>query len=383
MLAVIHNVKTDEPRPLPDWNEVVKYFVDGLVLSCPLMFVGFVPLLAGDNPETMEILAGVSGVLTLVMSLPAVLYGLFLTLLSPVLLIRLAETGEISACLRFKETARFAFTNTGPIVIALLLISAAALVIMVPAMLLTFGLLTFPTVVWLNLSFGHMCGQIARKANQTSAVRGAEFPTTGERRARCRLSAVRLLIKLGTASAPIQRQRLPLSARNSPMPCADCRLNSLLDVLYAGDVLKVSILRPQRGVVSLCRRQHNAIGHWQLVIDGQLGCIECQCSIQLGHLSLSEHSDSLQRLSFPTLLKHTLEYLVDADRRNDQLINVLDSVSKEISIGAIGKILQPTGGIDDVHTRSSDSRSTEVSIPLRNPRDSSIGRTGIISIRLL
>lgn len=184
MLAIIRNVKSGDPRPLPDWSEVVQYFVEGLklwvvnmvyslpalVLSCPLMFIGFLPLLAGDDPEMMGTLGGITGVLALVLSLPVTLYGLFLTLLSPALLIRLVETGEISACLRVKETVRFAFANVGPIVIALLIISAAALVIMVPVMMLTLGLLTIPAAIWLNLSFGHLCGQIARKAEQTSAV---------------------------------------------------------------------------------------------------------------------------------------------------------------------------------------------------------------------
>jgi hypothetical protein len=184
MLAIIRNVKNDEPWLLPDWNEVVQCFVEGLklwvvnmvyslpalVLSCPLMFIGFLPLLAGDNPEMMNTLGGITGILALVVSLPVTLYSLFLTLLSPALLIRLAETGEISNCLCVKETVRFAFANIGPIVIALLIISAAALVIMVPVMMLTLGLLTIPAAVWLNLSFGHLCGQIAKKAEQTTAV---------------------------------------------------------------------------------------------------------------------------------------------------------------------------------------------------------------------
>ena len=97
----------------------------------------------------MGTLGGISGILTLVLSLPVSLYGLFLTLLSPALLIRLAETGEISDCLHVKETVRFAFVNVGPIVVALLIISAAALAVMVRATLLTLGLLTIPTAVWL------------------------------------------------------------------------------------------------------------------------------------------------------------------------------------------------------------------------------------------
>jgi hypothetical protein len=184
MLAIIRNVKNGEPRPLPDWSEVVQYFVGGLklwvvnmvyslpalVLSCPLMFIGFLPLLAGDNPKMMETLGGITGILALVLSLPAVLYGLFLTLLSPVLLIRLAETEEISACLRFKEIVRFAFANIGPIIIALLLVFAAGAIVVPIAAGLTLGLLGLLAPVWINASLGHLCGQIARKAEQITAV---------------------------------------------------------------------------------------------------------------------------------------------------------------------------------------------------------------------
>jgi hypothetical protein len=184
MLAIIRNVKNGEPRPLPEWDEVVQYFVDGLkswvvslvyslpiiVLSCPLMLIGFLPLLAGNNEEAMGILAGVSGVAALLLSLPAMLYGLLLGLLSPVLLIRLAETGDISDCLRVREVVRFTFANIVPVIIALLIMIAVAIVIIVPAMFLTFGLLVYPAVVWTNLAFGHMLGQIAKQADQAAAA---------------------------------------------------------------------------------------------------------------------------------------------------------------------------------------------------------------------
>lgn len=180
MLAIIRNVRNDEPRPLPDWSEVVQYFVGGLkswvvnlvysvpmlVLSCPLMFTGFLPLLAGDNREMMGTLGGISGILALVLSLPMALYGLFFALLSPALLIRLAETGEIPACLRFKEIVRFTFANIGPIIIAMLIVIAAGLLI-APVTALTLGLAGLVAPFWINAAFGHLCGQIARRAVMT------------------------------------------------------------------------------------------------------------------------------------------------------------------------------------------------------------------------
>ncbi|MBN1978553.1 MAG: DUF4013 domain-containing protein [Anaerolineae bacterium] len=188
IIVVIRNVKANDPRPLPDWNEIGQYFMDGLklfvvsliyslpalILACPAMLVGFLPaflpLLAGDEPRMALALTGISTILILALSLLPMLYSFFLTFLSPVLLIRLAETGEISDCLRFKEVMRFAFANIGPLIIALLVVSAAALIIVAPTAMLTLGLSTLPLTVWLQLVFGHLCGQIARKVAQPAAI---------------------------------------------------------------------------------------------------------------------------------------------------------------------------------------------------------------------
>jgi hypothetical protein len=183
-LAIIRNVRNGEPQPLPDWSEVVQYFVEGLklwvvnlvyslpalVLACPLILIGFLPMLAGNNTELMDTLGAITGILAIVLCLPPILYGFFLTLLSPALLIRLAETGDISACLRFKEVIRFAFANIGPIIISLLIVFAAGLIIIPVASALTLGLLGLLAPLWTNASLGHLCGQIARKADQPAAI---------------------------------------------------------------------------------------------------------------------------------------------------------------------------------------------------------------------
>ena len=49
---------------------------------------------------------------------------------------------------------------------------------------------------------------------------------------------------------------------------------------------------------------------------------------------------------------------------------------EEIGIRCVGEILEPARRVYNVHIRRSGSRSTEVSIPRRNPRISFIGRTG-------
>ncbi len=72
--------------------------------------------------------------------------------------------------------------------------------------------------------------------------------------------------------------------------------------------------------------------------------------------------------------------VVGADRGNDQRRYVLDPRGEEIRVRAVGEVLQPSGGIDDVRTRSG-ARPTSVSMPFRRPRASRRGRKGTNSIR--
>jgi hypothetical protein len=183
MLAIIRNVKNDEPRPLPEWHNVVDYFIEGLklsivgliyalpviLLSCPITIVGVLPALtpAFQDPESAALaLTGTSTLLILGCSCPVALYGLLLTIITPAMAIRLAETKEIAACLRVKEIVRLAFANIGPIILSLLIISVAISVIST----VTLGLLAIPAAAWINLSWGHLCGQIAKKAEPPASI---------------------------------------------------------------------------------------------------------------------------------------------------------------------------------------------------------------------
>ena len=184
MLRIVRNVKNDEPRPLPEWNEAVQYFVDGLkltvvnliyalpaiVLVCPITFIGVMPALAplfsGEDPEniarTVTALTGGSTILFFVCTCPIALYGILLTVVSPAVVIRFAETQDIAACLRVKEVVSFAFANIAPIILSTLLVSF----IIMGVSTLTVGLLAVPAGAWLNFALGHMYGQIAKLSRQ-------------------------------------------------------------------------------------------------------------------------------------------------------------------------------------------------------------------------
>lgn len=199
-IALTRNVKAGEPRPLPAWQDLGRYFMDGLmfwvatllytlpflIFICPITIVGLLPVLAGEQEELMTILAGVSGIMMLGLGCLAALYGILLTLLTPVVQIRYAESGEIGACLRFGDVFRFLFANIGPIIISQVLMWVAGMVvgtvvsvvvsivslipfcgwILAPAL----GLLMLPFATWLMLFSAHLYGQIAQRASMAPVM---------------------------------------------------------------------------------------------------------------------------------------------------------------------------------------------------------------------
>ncbi len=199
-ITVIRNVMAGEPRPLPAWNDLGRYFMDGLMLwvatliyalpflifICPIALVGILPALAGENEDLIAILVGVSGLVSLGLGCLAVLYGILLGLVTPVLRVRYAETGEIGACLRFGEVFRFLSANIGSIIIAQIILWVAGVVVtsvlsgLIGVLSIipicgwivggVLGLLMFPVGVWLTIFSGHLYGQIGRQAGLAPLV---------------------------------------------------------------------------------------------------------------------------------------------------------------------------------------------------------------------
>ncbi len=178
-VAIIRNVRADSPRPLPAWDDLGQYFVDGfkfwvvsivyalpiIILMCPFMLIGFLPALGGENEDLMVALGGLTGILGIALGCIAILYSFLLMLLAPVLQIRCAESGQLGPCLRFGEVFRFMFQNIGPIVLSQIVIIAIGAVVFPILAMVTLGLLTLPAGVWITAISGHMYGQIARSAS--------------------------------------------------------------------------------------------------------------------------------------------------------------------------------------------------------------------------
>lgn len=194
VIAVTHNVMAGEPRPLPDWEDLGRYFMDGLmfwivtmvyalpflIIICPIAVVWLLPALAGEQEDLVAVLTGISGLVSVGLGCLASLYSILVTLMMPVLQIRYAEAGEIGACLRFGEIFRLLFANIGNVIVSQLLLWVTSVIIgsvvaglvavlsIIPICGWILGaaisLLMLPVSVWLMSFSGHLYGQIGRQA---------------------------------------------------------------------------------------------------------------------------------------------------------------------------------------------------------------------------
>jgi hypothetical protein len=192
-IAIVRNVKGGNPRPLPDWDSLGDFFLDGLklfvvnlvyqlpiwILSCPAFAVWFLMAFGSDNQDLLVGLGVFAGLVTTTLICLISLYALFLAVISPVLVIRYADTDAIAPCLHAREIVRNTFDNIGPVIVSQALIWAAGLITgalvssvsavfsVIPIcgwiLLVPVALLILPISVWIAAFTGHLYGQIASR----------------------------------------------------------------------------------------------------------------------------------------------------------------------------------------------------------------------------
>lgn len=199
-LATLRNARVGAPTPLPTWDRWGEHFVHGLlftvatliysipliILLCPIALVWVLPAVAGDNQGMTRVLGGIAGIFSALLGCLSFLYALVLWVLTPVLQIRCAETGELAPCLRFGEVFRFLSQHVGEVVVAQLLIWAIGFVVtsvisgaigvlsLIPICgWVVAGLLGFvmiPLGLWLMLFSAHLYAQIGVKADTSVSL---------------------------------------------------------------------------------------------------------------------------------------------------------------------------------------------------------------------
>ena len=199
-IAVLRHVREGRSHPLPAWDRLGQYFVDGLlffvallvysipllILVCPLSLVWLLPALAEDSQDLTTVMTGIAGVVSAGLGCLAILYALLLWVLAPVLQIRYAEAGELGPCLRFGEVFRFLFENIGKVIIAQIIVWAAGLVVttllsvvigafgLVPLcgwiLASVLGLVFVPVGFWLMLVASHLYAEIGQPAELEASL---------------------------------------------------------------------------------------------------------------------------------------------------------------------------------------------------------------------
>ncbi len=181
MVAIARNVMRGD-ETLPDWNDIVRYWVDGLmlwvagmvytlpfwllpvILVLPAMFAG------GLNQD----LADALGMASMAISCLAIFaWALVLLLVSPVLTVEYARTGEFAALFRFGYILGRVRDCLGPILITLVTSVLAGLAVSVIGTVLGLvpcigWLLSLPLGLYPTLVMGHIYGQMGRECPATA-----------------------------------------------------------------------------------------------------------------------------------------------------------------------------------------------------------------------
>ncbi len=166
IVELVRNVRNGEPEPLPAWDNWgdkiatgFKLFVIVLVWMIPLLFLmllAFVPaLLSGNSSDG----GGILGLLTLCFSCLYILYAIVFFLASPGIIIKFAETDDISAGFQFGEILSFTTSHLGDIIIYVIVVWLVGFIAgLVGILLCGIGLLF--TSFWASLVSGHLLAQI-------------------------------------------------------------------------------------------------------------------------------------------------------------------------------------------------------------------------------
>ncbi len=173
-LDTLRNVMDGRERPLPEWEDWGGFLVRGFRLLAAFFvwllpaILAAVPLGIGsalaDRGRGME---AVGILLIICSSCVLVLWGLFVTLISPAIYARLARLDRFSAAFEFGKIWAFTRDNIGNVIIAILLTWVAGLVAGLIAWLGVIALLigvliTTPfAALWQYLVQAHLFGQVA------------------------------------------------------------------------------------------------------------------------------------------------------------------------------------------------------------------------------
>jgi hypothetical protein len=191
-VAITRNVRAGVEKPLPEWDDWGKFFMDGIyifvaqfVYTLPFWLLACIAAVAtggmgavadsGGDPEVLAALMGTTGLLIACLGF---LFAIALFFISPAIIVQYVITDEFAACFRFGEVFGIARQSIGDILIVFLATFGASLAISMVGIVLAIipclgQIVTFLIGVvmgpYLMAVTGHLYGQIASKFGGKSA----------------------------------------------------------------------------------------------------------------------------------------------------------------------------------------------------------------------
>ncbi len=184
-VAISRNVMNGEKQPLPDWNDMNRFFMDGLylliarfvytlpftLLLCVGVGVTFLPLLGGSNEDLTAVLGGVTAVAAILLSCLAILLSLVLLFITPAIDIQYIRTNNVRACFHFGEVLGISRAHAVDILLMGAVILGAYMVVGVVVSILYATIcgfvvaipLSYVAQMYLRAAYAHLVGQIGLK----------------------------------------------------------------------------------------------------------------------------------------------------------------------------------------------------------------------------
>jgi hypothetical protein len=181
-LAVTRRVMEGKDLPLPEWDDWGKLFMDGLYLvvaifvyTLPLwilLCIGFgvtiLPAFGGSNDNLTTALGGVAVLTWGVMACLFLILAIGLAVVIPGLYIQYIRTNEFGALFRIGEVLAIVRNNIADILLSMVASIGANFVISAVSSILSWTvcvpiILGLAAPIWINISLGHLYGQIAAK----------------------------------------------------------------------------------------------------------------------------------------------------------------------------------------------------------------------------
>jgi hypothetical protein len=179
-IAIMQRVAAGEKRPLPEWDDFGKLYMDGLMVCVALIVytsplwlllcIGggatILPAFGGSNEDVVGALATLTIASWGVVLCLVMLLSLGLFFIAPAVMVQYARTGELGACFRFGEIMAIIRNNLVNIILVAVVNFVGNLVVQGVAGALSFTI-CLPFViaplgtVWLLAVTAHMYGQIA------------------------------------------------------------------------------------------------------------------------------------------------------------------------------------------------------------------------------